>query len=56
VRHPDGLRLAFELDAHAQETLVRGLDHVARTLTRAGSIEQYERDHTPRFDVRALAL
>ena len=56
VRHPDGLRLAFELDAHAQETLVRGLDHVARTLTRAGSIEQYERDHTPRFDVRALVL
>jgi 3-isopropylmalate/(R)-2-methylmalate dehydratase small subunit len=56
VRHPDGLCLAFELDAHAQETLVRGLDHVSRTLTRAQSIERYELDHAPRFDVRALVL
>ena len=26
ITHPDGLRVSFELDAHAQETLVHGLD------------------------------
>ena len=51
VRHPDGLRLAFPFDAHAQETLVHGLDDVARTLARDDEIAAFEARYTPRFDV-----
>ena len=56
VTHPSGVRVAFELDAHSQETLVQGLDDVARTLQRAETIAAYERTARPRFDVRELAL
>ena len=56
ITHPSGLRVAFELDGHTQETLVEGLDDVARTLQRADAIDAYERTARPRFDVRALAL
>ena len=31
ITHPDGLELSFEFDAYSQETLVHGLDEVART-------------------------
>ncbi len=54
IRHPDGLQLAFEFDAYAQETLVHGLDDVSRTLLRDGVIAAYEAGHEPRFDARAL--
>ena len=56
ITHPGGLVLEFEFDAHAQETLVNGLDDVARTLQRADEIAAFEATHTARFDVRALAL
>ena len=42
ISHPGGLVLAFEFDAHAQETLVHGLDDVARTLHRADEIAAFE--------------
>ena len=48
--------MEFELDAHAQETLVNGLDDVARTLNRADEITAYESIHSPRFDARELVL
>jgi 3-isopropylmalate/(R)-2-methylmalate dehydratase small subunit len=54
VSHPDGLRVPFELDAHTQETLVHGLDDIARTLMREAEIDAYEATHTARFDTRAL--
>ena len=54
ITHPDGLVVEFEFDANAQETLVNGLDDVARTLNRADEITAYEATYTPRFDARQL--
>jgi 3-isopropylmalate/(R)-2-methylmalate dehydratase small subunit len=54
VSHPDGLALAFELDPYDQETLVNGLDDIARTLARDGQIATYEAQHPGRFDATAL--
>ena len=51
IVHPDGLELAFELDAYAQETLVHGLDDVARTLQREPEIAAFEATYAPRFDI-----
>jgi 3-isopropylmalate/(R)-2-methylmalate dehydratase small subunit len=56
ITHPGGLVEEFEFDAHAQETLVNGLDDVARTLHRADEITAYESTHAARFDARALVL
>jgi 3-isopropylmalate/(R)-2-methylmalate dehydratase small subunit len=55
LSHPDGLRLSFELDPYAQETLVHGLDDVARTLKREDAIAAFEVRSAPRFDTRSLA-
>ena len=54
IMHPDGLELSFELDAHAQETLVHGLDAVARTLQRKAEIAAFEATYVPRFDLAAI--
>jgi 3-isopropylmalate/(R)-2-methylmalate dehydratase small subunit len=54
VRHPRGLAFAFELDSYDQETLVQGLDDIARTLRHADAIEAFESQHAARFDTRAL--
>jgi 3-isopropylmalate/(R)-2-methylmalate dehydratase small subunit len=54
VSHPGGLRVPFELDAHTQETLVHGLDDIARTLQREDEITKYEATHSGRFDTSAL--
>ncbi|MDX6474522.1 MAG: 3-isopropylmalate/(R)-2-methylmalate dehydratase small subunit [Gaiellaceae bacterium] len=56
VSHPDGLRVPFELDAHTQETLVHGLDDIARTLRRETEIDAYEATYTARFDTRELPV
>jgi 3-isopropylmalate/(R)-2-methylmalate dehydratase small subunit len=56
IRHPGGLTIAFEFNPYAQQTLVHGLDDVARTLARAGEIDAYEATHAGRFDARALVL
>src|SRR5581483_7747356 len=55
ITHPDGLELPFELDAYAQETLVHGLDDVARTLQREHEIAAFEAGYVPRFDLSVLA-
>ena len=55
ISHPDGMRFAFDFDAFAQETLVNGLDDIARTLLRGDAITAFEAGHAPRFDARALA-
>jgi 3-isopropylmalate/(R)-2-methylmalate dehydratase small subunit len=55
ISHPDGLSIPFAFDAYAQQTLVHGLDDVARTLLRDAAITQFESEHEPRFDAWALA-
>jgi len=54
IRHADGLRIPFALDAHTQETLVHGLDDIARTLQHENDIDEYESKHCRRYDTRAL--
>jgi 3-isopropylmalate/(R)-2-methylmalate dehydratase small subunit len=54
VTHPDGLELEFAFDPYAQETLVHGLDAVARTLRREEEIAAFEAGYVPRFDLAAL--
>jgi 3-isopropylmalate/(R)-2-methylmalate dehydratase small subunit len=51
VTHPSGLRVEFPFDAYAQETLVHGLDAVARTLQREDEIAAYEASHAARVNV-----
>ncbi len=55
ISHPDGLVLPFAFDAHAQETLVNGLDEVARTLRRVDEIAAFEAAYVPRFDLSAIS-
>jgi 3-isopropylmalate/(R)-2-methylmalate dehydratase small subunit len=55
VRHPDGLVIPFALDPYDQESLVGGLDDIARTLQREDEIVAYEASHPGRFDATALA-
>ncbi len=54
IAHPDGLELSFAFDPHAQETLVHGLDDVARTLRREDEIAAFESGYAPRFDLSAV--
>jgi 3-isopropylmalate/(R)-2-methylmalate dehydratase small subunit len=54
ISHPGGLRVAFPFDAHAQETLVEGLDDVARTLRREDEIAAFEAGYVPRFDLARI--
>jgi 3-isopropylmalate/(R)-2-methylmalate dehydratase small subunit len=56
ITHPNGLRVTFDFDPHAQETLVNGLDDIARTLKRVDEIAAFESTHTARYDVRALVV
>jgi 3-isopropylmalate/(R)-2-methylmalate dehydratase small subunit len=55
VSHPDGPRVSFELDPFTRETLIHGLDDVARTLKREDRIAAFEAQRPARFDTRALA-
>jgi 3-isopropylmalate/(R)-2-methylmalate dehydratase small subunit len=54
ITHPGGLRVPFELDAYARETLLHGLDDIARTLKREAKIAAYESTASARFDTRVL--
>jgi len=56
ITHPDGLRVPIELDDYARETLIHGLDDVARTLRREERIAAYEATTVPRVDTTALAV
>jgi 3-isopropylmalate/(R)-2-methylmalate dehydratase small subunit len=55
VTHPDGLRVPLRLDEYSRETLVHGLDDVARTLHREERIAAYEAATAPRFDTTTFA-
>ena len=54
IAHADGLRLAFAFDAYDRDTLLQGLDDVARTLHREAEIAAFEASHAPRFDTRLV--
>ena len=56
ISHPGGLRIGFAFDAYEQETLVHGLDDVARTMRRETEISSYEAGHPGRFDVVRLSV
>ena len=55
ITHSDGLRIEFPFDAHSQETLVQGLDDIARTLKRGAAIDAFEETYTPRFELGAIS-
>jgi len=55
IRHANGLTVPFELDAYAHETLLYGLDDVARTLKREASIAAFEAGRADRLDTRLVA-
>ena len=55
ITHPNGLRVPIGLDEYARETLIHGLDDVARTLRREEKIGAYEAAQPARFDTTALA-
>lgn len=55
ISHPDGFTTAFPFDAYAQDTLVNGLDDIARTLKRDTTISVYEKAHPARIDTRNAA-
>jgi len=42
IRHPVGLTVSFELDPYARDTLLHGLDDIARTLAREERIAAFE--------------
>jgi 3-isopropylmalate/(R)-2-methylmalate dehydratase small subunit len=54
ITHPDGLTIPFALDPYSRETLLHGLDEIARTLKREDAIAAYEAANPPRFDTRSL--
>jgi 3-isopropylmalate/(R)-2-methylmalate dehydratase small subunit len=54
VTHPSGLEVPFELEPHAQETLVLGLDDIARTLKRVDEIDAFEAGYQPRFSLTSV--
>jgi 3-isopropylmalate/(R)-2-methylmalate dehydratase small subunit len=54
IRHPNGLRVAFEFDDFERHCLLNGLDDVARTLQREPEIAAYEASHPARFDTTAV--
>jgi 3-isopropylmalate/(R)-2-methylmalate dehydratase small subunit len=55
ITHPGGIRIPIELDDYSRETLLHGLDDVARTLRREERIAAYEAAQPARFDTTALA-
>jgi 3-isopropylmalate/(R)-2-methylmalate dehydratase small subunit len=56
ISHPSGKTWVFAFDGYARESLVHGLDEIARTLKRDDAIAAYEASHPGRFDARAVAV
>jgi 3-isopropylmalate/(R)-2-methylmalate dehydratase small subunit len=54
ITHPNGLRIELELDPFERDTLVHGLDDVARTFQRADEIAAYEAAHGGRVETTTL--
>jgi 3-isopropylmalate/(R)-2-methylmalate dehydratase small subunit len=54
IAHPYGLRVRFDFDPFERETLLEGLDDVARTLQRSAEIGAYEATAATRFELAAI--
>ena len=54
IAHSYGLRVRFDFDPFERETLLEGLDDVARTLQRVEEIVAYEATAAQRFDVTSI--
>ena len=54
VTAPDGRTIPFEFDDDTRHRLLNGLDEIGLTLTQAGAIDAYERDHPGRVATTAL--
>jgi 3-isopropylmalate/(R)-2-methylmalate dehydratase small subunit len=54
ISHRGGLTVPFEFDAFERESLLHGLDDVARTLKLEDEIAAYESAHAGRVDTSAL--
>jgi 3-isopropylmalate/(R)-2-methylmalate dehydratase small subunit len=55
ISHSGGLRVPIALDEYTRETLIHGLDDVARTLRSEERVAAYEATTPARIDTRALA-
>ena len=49
-----GIELAFEFDPFQRESIINGLDDIARSLANEDAIAAYEASRTPRFDTLVL--
>ena len=49
-----GVELAFEFDPFQRESILNGLDDIARSLANEDAIAAYEASRTPRFDTLVL--
>jgi len=54
IAHSYGLRVRFDFDPFERETLLEGLDDVARTLQRVEEIAAYEAKAARRFDLTSI--
>jgi len=54
IAHSYGLRIRFDFDLFERETLIDGLDEVARTLQRSDEIAAFEASRELRFDLANL--
>ena len=54
IAHSQGLRVRFDFDPFERETLLEGLDDVARTLQRVDEIAAYEAKQPARFELDAV--
>jgi 3-isopropylmalate/(R)-2-methylmalate dehydratase small subunit len=54
IAHSNGSRVRFDFDPYERQTLLEGLDDVARTFQRTEEIAAYEAAHPARFDLAAI--
>jgi 3-isopropylmalate/(R)-2-methylmalate dehydratase small subunit len=52
---PDGVHLRFDFDPFQRESILNGLDEIARSLANDESVAAYEATHPGRFDTLALS-
>ena len=55
IASPEGVRVTFDFDPFQRESILNGLDEIARSLSHEDGIAAYEQSHPPRVDTLALA-
>ena len=54
IARPDGVRSRFDFDPFQRESILNGLDEIARSLAHEDAVAAYEAVHPRRFDTVAL--